>query len=158
MSPVGSEKTFFKIVILSLVGLSLVGSVDCICRKPIHYYFQKTLCKEDEMENSRTNRIVFSFLQILTACFGAFTHGGNDVSNAIGPLIAIWLIWTEGDKEEMQSGYTPTIILAFGGFGISLGLLCWGRRVIKTMGEDLTTLTASRGFCIDLASAFTGEP
>jgi len=58
--------------------------------------FAEVLEKEDEMENSRSNRIVFSFLQILTACFGAFTHGGNDVSNAIGPLIAIWLIWTEG--------------------------------------------------------------
>lgn len=119
--------------------------------KMIH--FAEVLEREDEMENSRSNRIVFSFLQILTACFGAFTHGGNDVSNAIGPLIAIWLIWTEG--QVSQTGYTPTIILAFGGFGISLGLLCWGRRVIKTMGEDLTTLTASRGFCIDLASAFT---
>ena len=46
--------------------------------------FQKALQREDELENSRSNRIVFSFLQILTSCFGAFTHGGNDVSNAIG--------------------------------------------------------------------------
>lgn len=107
----------------------------------------------DEAENSRTNKIVFSFLQILTACFGAFAHGGNDVSNAIGPLIAIFLIWTEGTVN--QTGHTPTTILLFGGIGISFGLLCWGRRVIRTMGEDLTALTASRGFCIDLASAST---
>ena len=69
----------------------------------------------DERENSRSNRIVFSFLQILTACFGAFVHGGNDVSNAIGPLISIWLIWTEG--QVSQIGSTPPSILLFGGAG-----------------------------------------
>ena len=72
----------------------------------------------------------------MTACFGAFTHGGNDVSNAIGPLIAIWLIWTEG--QVSQVGSTPPSILLFGGFGISVGLWMYGRHVIKTMGEDLT--------------------
>ena len=76
------------------------------------------------------------FSKILTACFGAFTHGGNDVSNAIGPLIAIWLIWTEG--QVSQVGSTPPSILLFGGFGISVGLWMYGRHVIKTMGEDLT--------------------
>ena len=66
---------------------------------------ESDLRNDDELENSRSNRIVFSFLQILTACFGAFTHGGNDVSNAIGPLIAIWLIWTEGNVSQI--GTTP---------------------------------------------------
>ena len=58
------------------------------------------------------------------------------MSNAIGPLIAIWLIWTEG--QVSQVGSTPPSILLFGGFGISVGLWMYGRHVIKTMGEDLT--------------------
>ena len=72
--------------------------------------FQTALEHEDELENSRSNRIVFSFLQILTACFGAFTHGGNDVSNAIGPLIAIWLIWTEG-KVIIHRNFLKAVII-----------------------------------------------
>lgn len=96
---------------------------------------------------------LFSFLQILTAVFGAFAHGGNDVSNAIGPLISLWLIGTTQTVATMAP--TPIWILLFGGIGISLGLCILGRRVIKTLGEDLTRITPSSGFCIEIGSALT---
>uniref|UniRef100_A0A7N8XW38 Phosphate transporter n=1 Tax=Mastacembelus armatus TaxID=205130 RepID=A0A7N8XW38_9TELE len=96
---------------------------------------------------------LFQFLQILTACFGSFAHGGNDVSNAIGPLVALWLVYES--SSVTSNAPTPIWLLLYGGVGICVGLWVWGRRVIQTMGRDLTPITPSSGFSIELASALT---
>ncbi|XP_014905761.1 sodium-dependent phosphate transporter 1-B [Poecilia latipinna] len=105
--------------------------------------------EEDKPEVST----LFQFLQILTACFGSFAHGGNDVSNAIGPLVALWLVYST--SSVTSNAPTPIWLLLYGGVGICIGLWVWGRRVIQTMGKDLTPITPSSGFSIELASALT---
>lgn len=62
-------------------------------------------------------------------------------SNAIGPLIALYMIYREGSV--MQKAESPIYILIYGGIGISVGLWLWGRRVIETIGNDLTKITSS---------------
>lgn len=96
---------------------------------------------------------VFSFLQIMTAAFTAFAHGGNDVCNAIGPLVALWVVFSTGSIPATSS--TPIWILLFGGFGISVGLSVLGRKVIETVGTNLTPVIPSSGFCIGLGTACT---
>ncbi|MEE6460234.1 hypothetical protein FKM82_000897 [Ascaphus truei] len=104
---------------------------------------QDDLLEEDKEEKDQSQvHLLFHFLQILTACFGSFAHGGNDVSNAIGPLVALWLIYQQGGV--MQDASTPVWLLLYGGVGICAGLWVWGRRVIQTMGKDLTPITPSR--------------
>ncbi|XP_063463245.1 sodium-dependent phosphate transporter 2 isoform X2 [Pan paniscus] len=109
--------------------------------------------EEEKEKDAPEVHLLFHFLQVLTACFGSFAHGGNDVSNAIGPLVALWLIYKQGGV--MQEAATPVWLLFYGGVGICTGLWVWGRRVIQTMGKDLTPITPSSGFTIELASAFT---
>lgn len=110
------------------------------------------LARKSIKESPETQGL-FSFLQVLTAVFGSFAHGGNDVSNAIGPLVAIWITATTGSAA--QKAPVPIWILLIGGVGISAGLWIWGRRVMKTMGEDLTKITPSSGFCIEIGAALT---
>uniref|UniRef100_A0A4W4GXS3 Phosphate transporter n=1 Tax=Electrophorus electricus TaxID=8005 RepID=A0A4W4GXS3_ELEEL len=108
----------------------------------------------DELEIDKPEvSMLFQFLQILTACFGSFAHGGNDVSNAIGPLVALWLVYESASVASKAP--TPLWLLLYGGVGICTGLWVWGRRVIQTMGKDLTPITPSSGFSIELASAVT---
>lgn len=63
-------------------------------------------------------------------------------SNAIGPLVALWLLYESGSV--VSSAPTPIWLLLYGGVGICTGLWVWGRRVIQTMGKDLTPITPSR--------------
>uniref|UniRef100_A0A3Q3A9E7 Phosphate transporter n=1 Tax=Kryptolebias marmoratus TaxID=37003 RepID=A0A3Q3A9E7_KRYMA len=109
---------------------------------------------DDKLEEDKPEvSTLFQFLQILTACFGSFAHGGNDVSNAIGPLVALYLVYTTSSVTSNMD--TPVWLLLYGGVGICIGLWVWGRRVIQTMGKDLTPITPSSGFSIELASALT---
>ncbi|KAK4429786.1 Inorganic phosphate transporter 2-1, chloroplastic [Sesamum alatum] len=94
---------------------------------------------------------VFGYMQILSACFMSFAHGGNDVSNAIGPLAAALSI-LQGGMSAAEI-VIPNDVLAWGGFGIVAGLMMWGYRVIATIGKKITELTPTRGFAAEFAAA-----
>lgn len=94
---------------------------------------------------------VFGYMQVLSACFMSFAHGGNDVSNAIGPLAAALSILQGG--ASATEIVIPTDVLAWGGFGIVAGLMIWGYRVIATIGKKITELTPTRGFAAEFAAA-----
>ncbi|GAB4840471.1 Inorganic phosphate transporter 2-1, chloroplastic [Ancistrocladus abbreviatus] len=94
---------------------------------------------------------VFGYMQVLSACFMSFAHGGNDVSNAIGPLAAALSILHGGTTGAEI--VIPLDVLAWGGFGIVAGLTMWGYRVIATIGKKITELTPTRGFAAEFAAA-----
>ena len=96
----------------------------------------------------------FRYLQIFTAICDAFSHGANDVANAIGPFAAMWAIHNSTDlskKNDMESD--AYWILGLGGAGIALGLFLYGYRITHAIGTKLVKITPSRGVAIELASA-----
>lgn len=92
--------------------------------------------------------------QVLSACFVAFAHGSNDVGNAIAPLAAIVQLQATG-KVPVTDLSISLWILVLGGIGIVAGLAIWGKNVITTVGEGITSLQPSAGFCAELATAAT---
>ncbi|MDA3821604.1 MAG: inorganic phosphate transporter, partial [Bacteroidales bacterium] len=96
---------------------------------------------------------IFKSIQIGTSCYVALAQGANDVANAIGPLAVIYfLVKTGGIGAEVP---VPVFLLLFGGIGIACGIGMAGERVMETVGKKITTLTNTRGFCVDFAAATT---
>jgi len=95
----------------------------------------------------------FKYLQIATACYIAFAHGANDVSNAIGPLAGVYACYQGAEYAGKVA--VPLWMLILGGIGIVLGLATFGRRVNETIGKKITTITPTRGFSAEFGAATT---
>jgi len=109
--------------------------------------------KEQGPEDYNTVERIFRKLQVGTSCYVAFAHGANDVANAIGPVASIIPLaqgFPIGSQVEV-----PIWLLALGGLGIGVGCLTWGKRVMKTVGSRITSLTNTRGFSVDFGAATT---
>ena len=97
--------------------------------------------------------LAFGYIQVFTACAMSFAHGSNDAANAVGPLASIVGLY---NSNGIVSSKAPVDIwiLAMGGAGIVVGLGTLGYKVMKALGVNLVKMTAARGSCIELASAF----
>ena len=93
---------------------------------------------------------VFAYLQIFTSICTSFAHGANDVSNAVGPLAAIWHIHENGAVASKIE--VPYWVLAIGGFGIVVGLATYGVKIMEVLGKKITFISPSRGFAAELAT------
>jgi len=96
------------------------------------------------------SEILYSYLQVFTACCLSFAHGSNDVANAVAPICAVLAIYDTGVLTSKAP--VPSWILVMGAFGIVVGLALFGYKVIISIGYRLTKLSPSRGFCIQLST------
>ena len=104
--------------------------------------------------DARTERL-FSACQVFTASFASLAHGSNDVANAVAPLSVIASVWAHGGTHVASAARTPAWCLAYGGAFIDLGLLLMGYRVMRSLGNNITYHSPSRGFCMELGALTT---
>lgn len=133
-------------------NMLFAGLIASTCMLITYAVLRTKSCKNvtDVMEVEK----IFAILQIITACAMAFSHGANDVANAIGPLAAIVDIVQSGGVIATSAGL-PFWVLLLGASGIVIGLATYGYKVIATIGNHITELTPSRGFSAELATAST---
>jgi PiT family inorganic phosphate transporter len=110
--------------------------------------------RSEGMENRRKsiNRL-FVVPLVVSAGLLSFAHGANDVANAVGPLAAVGSVLGSGHVDTQVT--VPFWVMAVGAVGISAGLVLFGPRVIRIVGEQITKLDPIRAFCIALSAAVT---
>lgn len=109
--------------------------------------------KSAGLENRNSSlRVLFQIPLVASSALLCFAHGANDVSNAIGPLAAIvsTTSQTAGSGEAV-----PFWALVIGALGISTGLLLFGPRLIRLVGEQITKLNPVRSYCVSVSAALT---
>jgi len=99
---------------------------------------------------SRSTLQLFNWMQVFTAAGFAFSHGSNDISNALGPFALVFDILRNGTIES-----SPVPMTAMIAFGIALctGLWFIGKEVIQTIGHNLTDIHPASGFSAELSAA-----
>ncbi|OMJ07058.1 Phosphate permease PHO89 [Smittium culicis] len=98
--------------------------------------------------------LLFEFIQVLTSCAASFAHGSNDVSNAVGPLSTVYHIWKSAVVPD-KSNEVALWNLAFCAIGIDVGLATYGYHIMRTLGNNITYTTPSRGFAAELGTSLT---
>lgn len=110
--------------------------------------------QSEGLENrNQSLRILFQWPLVLAAGLMSFAHGANDVSNAIGPVVAI--VRALHDEAVSTSARAPMWVMLVGAFGLSCGILLYGPRLIRLVGEQITKLNPMRAFCVSVATALT---
>lgn len=93
---------------------------------------------------------VFRRLQLLSAAAYSLGHGTNDAQKTMG--IITGLLVTSGILKTFE---VPWWVIIAAHTSIALGTMFGGWRIVKTMGQKVTKLKPSGGFCAETAGAIT---
>lgn len=109
----------------------------------IFYYSLRRLLLEKIRSMAVSGRIekIFSYLQILSSCFAALGIGAIDIAAATGVMIAV-----------VGTGSSIDIKL-LGAFGLVMGILVAGNRIVGTVGRRITNLVPTRGVSAQISAA-----
>ncbi|PKZ42060.1 phosphate permease [Kytococcus schroeteri] len=128
-----------NLIVLAMVGAAVWVAV---------FIFAKNL-KQQSL--ARSTFVLFSWMQVFTACAFAFSHGSNDIANAVGPFAAVFdVLKTEQIGEEAA---VPAPLMLASGVALVAGLWFIGRKVITTVGSGLTQMHPASGFAAELSAA-----
>ncbi len=93
---------------------------------------------------------IFGRLQILSAAWVAFSHGGNDAQKTMGVItmaLASYFGWT-GSQWQV-----PLWVILAAATSMGLGTAIGGWRIVKTVGLKVVDLRPINGFAVETASA-----
>jgi len=91
---------------------------------------------------------LFGRLQILSAAYMAFSHGGNDAQKTMG-IITMALV----SYYRLPDFHVPVWVIILCATAMAFGTAAGGWRIIKTLGMRLVSLRPINGFAAETAAA-----
>jgi PiT family inorganic phosphate transporter len=91
---------------------------------------------------------LFKRLQLLSACFMAFSHGANDAQKAMG-IITLALV----SAGQIPSAEVPTWVIGACAVAMGLGTAVGGWRIVRTLGMGIVKLEPVHGFAAETGAA-----
>lgn len=141
-----------KIVKIDLQTALMIGAAFAL----LFYFVTRPIIyrqSEGRPNTKETVRSLFTIPLVCAAALLSFAHGANDVANAVGPLAAI--VHTAEAGEVVSKVSIPIWVMIVGAFGLSFGLLLFGPKLIRMVGEQITKLNPLRAYCVALSAAIT---
>ncbi len=97
--------------------------------------------------NVSTLNRVLRFLIVSTGAFAAYSLGANTVGNATA------LVYTVAGG-KIGTVWSHELVGLFGGIALSIGVLTYSKRVMKTVGRGITNLDPMTSFSAQFAAAY----
>jgi inorganic phosphate transporter, PiT family len=91
---------------------------------------------------------LFKRLQLVSACFMAFSHGANDAQKAMG-IITLALL----SAGQIPSGEVPGWVIGACAVAMGLGTAVGGWRIVRTLGMGIVKLEPVHGFAAETGAA-----
>ncbi|ALF59108.1 inorganic phosphate transporter [Psychrobacter urativorans] len=134
----------------NLNGLLIMGMIAALVWLATFIYTKSIRGKHKE-DLTKATFIMFSWMQVFTASAFAFSHGSNDIANAVGPFAAIMDV-IRTNTIATEAAVPPAVMLTFG-VALIVGLWFIGKEVIQTVGTNLAKMHPASGFSAELAAA-----
>jgi PiT family inorganic phosphate transporter len=141
-----------KIWKVDFVTAAAIGALTAALIYSLVRPWANRLSQKVSNDKAGVNRL-FTMPLIFAAAMLSFSHGANDVANAVGPLAAINDAILHGGV--VKKAAIPLWVMMVGAIGIAIGLALYGPKLIKTVGSEITELDQMRAFCIAMAAAIT---
>lgn len=129
------------------------------------YFFMNIIFIKNNFSKNIKKKL--SYLQIISSCLISLSHGSNDVSNSIFPIKSLILVFGTTSLFYKRNcskiiGYPfcvffshhwNIILLIIGAFGMIIGFITYGKKIIQTIGHDIINLNSLTGFIVEIATA-----
>ncbi len=134
----GWTKTLIFIVVAPMMGL-VMGFLLMAALMWIYH----------DRPSTRIN-FVFRKLQLISAALYSLGHGTNDAQKTMGVITGLLVT-----ARVLKTFEVPYWVILMSHFAIALGTLFGGWRIVKTMGQKITKLKPTGGFCAETAGGIT---